>query len=351
MANLNNSDILFLESPEFSDLRTLLENSYGFKIISSYLPPFISFTSRKAVLETDNGTYFLKEKPLYCSNKRSRDLSVYFQNFLSQTLKIVPVVLRTLDGNHYVQWSARFLFLTEFKVGRVFNGSETDIEHILEELKNFQEASKMFGSASKVDGTDRTQFWLENKKDSYHTLKFFPLLEKKAKTDTEKTELRRIQYLISILKREYDTIPKPKYVISHGDFALFNILLDDKGVLSINDFDNVELFPRVHDLAEFLVSASLIHYLGPMSNLRLPVFLRPTENIFNKVLAFYSRHLEISSEEIRLLAITSEIIWLEILLLAVLKEDYTVSDTLIAIKKIEQGYLRSRIQQTMHMLK
>ncbi|MEG3972578.1 phosphotransferase [Microcoleus sp. T2B6] len=343
MPNLNNSDILFLESPDFYALRVLLENLYGFKIIFYYLPPFISFTSRKAVLETESGTYFLKEKPLYCSNKRSRELAVDFQNFLSQTLKTVPAVLSTLDDNHYIQWSTRFFFLTEFKVGRVFNGSETDIEHILDALKNFQDASKKFDSASK--------FGLDNKKDSYHTLNFFPLLEKKAKTRAEKTNLKRIKHLISLLKKEYDTIPRTNYLISHGDFALFNILLDGKSVVSINDFDNVELFPRVHDLAEFLVSASLIHYLAPMSNLRLPVFFRPTENIFNKVLAFYARHLEISSEEIRLLAITSEIIWLEILLLAVLKEDYTVFDILIAIKNIEQGYLRLRIQQTMHMLK
>lgn len=177
---------------------------------------------------------------------------------------------------------------------------------------------------------------------SYETLKFFSIIGKSSGNDA-KSKLKQIEKIINKLKHEYDSIPQTRYIMSHGDFALFNILFNERGVSSINDFDNVTYFPRVHDLAEFVVSASIVHYLGPISNLRLPVFLKPNESVLSQILDFYSKFFSLSPDEIRLLSIITDIVWLEILLLAVLKDDYKINDIMGAIKALDGGVLRSKI--------
>lgn len=336
MANLNEHDILFLGSPEFESLPQILEEAYGFKIRSYDLPPFVSFTSRKAVLNTDSGAYFLKEKPVYCSDEKARALAADFQTFLSEELDTVTPILKTQNGESYIQWQGRFFFITDFKPGRVFNGSDSDIHQMLLALKDFQEAAKSFSTES-VQPTK-----------SYEPLVIFELLEKNIENKAGIKEIAQIKKLMEVLQHDYDAVPETEHIMSHGDFALFNILLNGKSIVGINDFDNVSYLPRVHDLAEFLVSASIVHYLGPISNLRLPVFTQPNKKIFNQILAFYKQCFSFTAEETLLLAIVAEIVWLEILLLAVLKGDYKLSDISEAVNEIKKGALRSKILEKLH---
>lgn len=331
MANLNEHDILFLGSPEFESFPQVLEEAYGFKIRSYDLPPFVSFTSRKAVLNTDSGVYFLKEKPVYCSDEKTRALAADFQTFLSEALDTVTPILKTQNGESYIQWQDRFFFVTDFKHGRVYNGSDSDIHQMLLALRDFQKVAKGFATEDVPP------------MKSYESLMIFESLEKNIESKADRKDITQIKELIRTLQNDYDAVPETEYIMSHGDFGLFNILLNKQNVVGINDFDNVSYFPRIHDLAEFLVSASIVHYLGPISNLRLPVFTKPNEKIFNQILAFYKQYFLLTPEETQLLAIVAEIVWLEILLLAVLKGDYKLSDISDAINEIKKGTLRSKI--------
>ncbi|OGZ43455.1 MAG: hypothetical protein A3J55_02805 [Candidatus Ryanbacteria bacterium RIFCSPHIGHO2_02_FULL_45_17b] len=226
----------------------------------------------------------------------------------------------------------RFFFITEFRPGRVFNGSESDIYQILLALRDFQKAANDF------DVKDT------HKQKSYEPLiTIFGLLNGVTKDQLSKNQIILIKEIIESLKRNYDAIPETRYVMSHGDFALFNIILNGEEIVGINDFDNVAYLPLIHDLAEFLVSASIVHYLGPISNLRLPVFTQPHQRVFSQILTFYKENFSLTAEEIRLLAVVVEMVWLEILLLGVLKGDYKLADISNAVNEIGKRTVQSRV--------
>ncbi len=333
MANLNDHDILFLNSQEFAPLVEIIEKSYKLKILSFDFPQYVSFTSRKAILNTNSGAYFLKEKPVYCSDEESLSLAAEFQNFLSWSVGFVPPILMTVNNEWYIEWQGRFYFLTEFRPGRVYSGSDFDVNNMLGSLKDFQDAAVNF-DPKKI-----------KRVKSYETLKFMSLIEERFKDTEGEGNIGSINKLIAKLKKEYNAIPQTEHIISHGDFSLFNILFDHSGVVGINDFDNVNYFPRIHDMAELLVTASIIHYLGPISNLRNPVFLKPKISVLEQIIDYYSRHFSLTDNEVKLFGVVSDIIWLELLLLAVLKDDYSLDDIMPAIHYLQSGTLRSKINE------
>ena len=331
MANLNQSDVLFLGSGEFNGFTKKVEHEYGFKVLSYDLPPYVSFTSRKAILNTDRGSFFLKEKPEYCSGYEKREMAADFQEYLSTHLVNVPNILRTRKGEHYILWNNRFLFLSEYKPGRIFNGSIDDLKSVLDSLKEFHKVAKAFECRG-------------NNVESYELLIPYELLKELAYSDQEKEDVLYIEKILNRIKEEYSSLNKVDYIMSHGDFSLFNVLFDGQSVVAINDFDNAQRLPRIQDLTEFLISATLINYLAPLSNLKYPVFLEPESVKFRTVLNYYKKHFDLTEPEMKLLPVLTELVWLDILLLAVLKEDYSISDIMSAVKKIERGDLRSSVQ-------
>lgn len=331
MANLNQNDVLFLGSDEFNGFTKKIEREYGVKVLSYDLPPYVSFTSRKAILNTNKGTFFLKEKPEYCSDYEKREAAADFQEYLSAHLTNVPNILRTQKEEHYVQWNNRFLFLSEYRPGRIFNGSVNDLESILDSLKEFHKVAKDF-----EDSNDNVE--------SYELLIPLDLIRGLTHSDQEKEDLLFIEKVLNRIKEEYSHLNKVDYIMSHGDFSLFNVLFDGQSVIAINDFDNAQRLPRIQDLTEFLISATLINYLAPLSNLKYPIFLEPEPVKFHTVLNYYKKHFNLTEQERQLLPVLAELVWLDILLLAVLKEDYLISDIMPAIKKIERGDLRSNVQ-------
>lgn len=334
MPNLHNHDVLFLHSKELDGFIGFLEDSYGFIIESCSLPPNVSFTSRKAIVHTNKGTFFLKEKPQYCSELSDLQRSVEFQVFLSQCTAIVPSVLPTVDGAYYIIWQNTHFFLTVFKEGRTFNGSDKDIQAMLKAVKTLYDAAAIFTEQYKQFGYI----------DSYDVIPDALVLSRYASSVSEHVILQRVARIKEKVKARYHTIEEKEYSINHGDLSIFNMLLDQNGVVAINDFDNVQCLPRVHDLAEFLVTATLVHYQGAITNLQRPVFTQPSDKKFMHILNFYARAVHIKSSSAKLLAVIAEIVWLEILLLAVLKEDYSLTDIVPAIDCIEGEDLSKSIQ-------
>lgn len=332
MANLNKNDLLFLGSSEFSNFPEKLEKEYGFKILNYDLPPYISFTSRKIILKTNKGDFFLKEKPEYCSSKLKRETAADFQSFLSSKLEIVPSILKTINNDLYVEWNGRYFFLTEYKKGRVFNGSEEDLIQILNALKEFQLTARDFESNIKNS-------------QSYDLLIPFQIIKNLGRTDTEKRFLAIAENILNKLKQEYLDIGNDKYTMSHGDFSLFNIIFSESSVIAINDFDNSQKLPRIQDMAEFLVSATITNYLAPLTNLKNPVFLKPESGKFNLIVNYYLKNFDLTNKEKELLPILAELVWLDILLLSVLKGDHSFSEIYEALKIIEKGDLRGKIKE------
>ena len=195
MANLNPHDIVFLNSHEFKGFKEKIESQYDFEIISTDLPKIISFTSKKLVLHTSKGDFFLKEKPQYCSDELALKRSADFQDYTSLRLKIVPKILLTIEQNHYIVWNGRHYFLTEYKSGRHYNGSQSDLKEIIEALYLFQECGITYLNECKnARQKELTQF------ESPDIASNIPYLKSRVKTQDDEDALQESVLLYENLR-------------------------------------------------------------------------------------------------------------------------------------------------------
>src|SRR3954463_3439257 len=83
-----------------------------------------SETSRKYLIETSTGRYFLKEVPWYCDDPDKITFSVALGNHLSAEGLPVPKALRCVNGDPYASVKGSSFVLFEYRPGRLFDGSE-----------------------------------------------------------------------------------------------------------------------------------------------------------------------------------------------------------------------------------
>ena len=338
MANLNSHDLLFLDSPDFRGFREKIEQNYDLDIKDTSLPEIVSFTSKKLILHTSKGDFFLKEKPQYCSNELALKRSVHFQDYVSSQMEIVPKILSTRTKDYYIHWSGRYYFLDDYKRGRHYNGSLKDISAMIDGLNAFQKI-----------GTDYLDIYKDSRQEeltrheSPDVASGIIDLQKKIETENDNLIFQEIISLYKNLCSEYAAFAKEKYTMAHSDFILFNLILDESVVVAINDFDNVKVLPRIHDIAEFLVSATLLNYIAPTTNLKLPIQINPETVLFKSILERCISDFKLSDTEKKLLGTVTEIIWLWSIVLAVFKDDYSFSDLKPAIEILQQRKVKARI--------
>jgi hypothetical protein len=338
MANLNPHDIVFLDSPEFKGFKRKIEDEYGLKILSTALPDIVSFTSKKLVLNTSKGIFFLKEKPQYCSDEVSLARAAHFQDFIASQMDIVPKILSTKEQNYYINWKERYYFLTEYKKGRYYNGSQKDIDSMIDALYIFQQCGATYLKEYKDSRPDELARF-----ESPDVASGIPDIKSKIKSQGDEAIFREILLLYEDLCSEYVSLSKEGYIMSHGDFILFNLILNETGVVAINDFDNAKVLPRIHDTAEFLVSASLLNYVAPLTNLKFPILAGPDETTFIYIIKNYVSKFMLSNNEIVLLGTVAEIVWLWTLVLSVFKGDYSLSDLRPAIDTLRSRNVKSLV--------
>lgn len=337
MPNLNEHDLILFKSKKFVGFEKFLESKYLFKILSTEYPPYISFTSKKAILYTNKGAFFLKEKPEYSTNELSLKKSFLFQQFAAKKLDIVPKIRMTDGGNYYINWKGKLYFLTDYRKGRVFNGSDDDVKSMLNALGNIQIAGNKFFRKKDLPRN------VLDRIESYEVAKLTPLIKKYIDSKKESEIYKRIIDCLDSLKSEYLKIQNNEYIMSHSDFIVFNLIFDNKGVIALNDFDNAKVLPRFHDLAEFLVSSTMLNYVGSVTNLKLPVLLKPQMNKLNIILKTYLDDFRLTTDNFKLLAIIAEIVWLWTLCLSVLKGDYKILDLDEAVTYVEERKLSMEI--------
>lgn len=339
MANLNAHDLVFLDSPEFQGFKDLLELSYGFEITSTALPNIISFTSKKTVLTTNQGTYFLKEKPAYCSDPLSLRKSAHFQEYASSKMEIVPKILKTKKSEYFVLWNERYYFLADYIEGRHYNGSSNDIDSMVSALLSFQSCGAQYLTEYQNERSDELRL-----NESCVVADGIPSVERYVQSEYEAGVYKTVIELQQKLYSQYSKITAQNYIMSHSDFILFNLLLNsESAVIAINDFDNVKVLPRIHDMAEFLVSASLLNYLAPLTNLKFPVSVHPDASVFNQILDRYSSDLNLTDSDWSHLGIVTELVWLWTLVLAVFKGDYSLADLVPALQVLTEEKIQTRI--------
>ena len=319
MANLNDTDLLIIDNAKSVSLKKTLELMYGFKIIKTHNPSYISLTSRKATLETNMGKFFLKEKPLYCSDTLSMQRSSFFQDFCSKKIHFIPKIIRTKDNNFYFEFENRKYFLQEYINGRLFNGSKKDISRMLDIINELNIAGKKFLDHTNLPKDTTKKF------NSFEIATLIPTLDKFIKNEKDRFTFNKIQTTFDNLKNEYNLAGNSSFVMAHSDCILFNFIFSGDKTYLI-DFDNTKVLPRIHDIAEFFVSATSLNYITDINNLKRPVLTKPNKIFLKIILSFYKKKFNFTKKEILLFPIIVDVVWLWTLCLSILKEDYRLED-------------------------
>jgi thiamine kinase-like enzyme len=341
MANLNETDLLVTNITKFQNLKMVLESLYSFKIQKTHYPSSISLTSKKAILETNKGKFFLKEKPQYCSEDILIQKSSLFQDFCSQNTAHVPKIIKTVEGNYYFEFENRKFFLSEYIDGKPFSGSKDDVKKMLDVLYSLNMVGEKFLMNKSLPKGISRRF------ESYEIATLIPFLVKYAKTDEDKSIFHNIEEVLALLQAEYSSIGNNDYIMAHSDCILFNYIFT-KDQTYLIDFDNAKVLPRIHDLAEFFVSATMLNYLAEITNLKKPVFIKPDKHFQDMVLDYYRNNFKLSVKEKLLFPIIVDIVWLWTLCLSVLKDDYALIDLKDVLEKIKNKSNRKEITKLLN---
>lgn len=336
MPNLNEHDIINMTSDYGKKITLIIESAYKLKI-EGYSPvEQISFTSKKALISTDRGVFFLKEKPFYSKGPQELFRSSTFQDYCARHSSSFVEIIKTKDKECFFEFDGKTYFITPYLEGGNFSGKHEELISMLDTLIELKGLGKKYLDEN-LAAYDLGML-AENK--SYDVILPFLLLDPMIRTKEDQTTFSRLKEVLDILRTEFDSQDGVEYGMCHGDCILFNFqVLPDRTIL--HDFDNAKVLPAIHDIAEFFVSSCLLNYAGSITNLKLPIFLNTHEAIAKQMAHRISQHL--TEKEKRLLPICIEIIWIWTLMLSVIKEDYKMTDLAPAIENIFQRKLHCHL--------
>jgi thiamine kinase-like enzyme len=122
----------------------------------------------------------------------------------------------------------------------------------------------------------------------------------------------------------FNSVPPARFILSHGDYSPFNLVFESKNckVIAVNDFDNVGLLLRVHDLAEAILTFSYISYQGCSSNFANVLPEKINFQMASAVLKGYTSVIKLENDEKRVLDRVAMSIWIELISLGIIREDF-----------------------------
>lgn len=320
--DLNSSD-LFVQN--ISD-RIVLEHvasQFGIgKITNITSPLHHTTTSKKAIVETANGRYFIKEKAAYAADEVSLNLSGEFQIFLSGHLsKCVPKLMRRHNGATYAEsGSRRYVAMPEVR-GQAFVGRPGQVYSagcVLAQIHNL--STKFSAENAKLIPPYRTS------QDEARTFIAMASDSSDAKGSLDPHREKALD-LLGRIAHEYSTdydrfVPK---IVAHGDFAPSNLLFKGDAVAAVLDFDNVAYHARIRDLGEAIISfCGGMNYLGATSNLRAPISTAISLSLVERFLAGYTENIQVSLSHSEKNYLHSEIVfsWVEHMSLGIIRGDF-----------------------------
>ena len=320
--DLNSSDLLLLGANR--SLRGIMVEEYGIGNNFSWeFPTAFSTTSRKVIVDDGDHKYFIKEKPSYSCTPYKLGISARFQEFLSEETSFVPRIINTKSGSPYLQIGDAYFFTTDFKEGRMFNGSLQDVKAAGVALGIMHNHSQKFEFPG-----------LQKRNATEDVLPFIDIAEGLKGADHYRWKEEAILALRTTVDKYGGQLDQDvPYVVNHGDYAPFNLVYDETGVTALNDFDNVEYRTRVRDLAGAIVSfCDGLSYAGATSTLRRPI---ATSFDPEKARIFVKGYLEaappLSDEEKADLVGEINVRWSKIMALGIMRGDFNYHDVLEAL--------------------
>lgn len=213
-----------------------------------------SETSRKYVLETSTGWFFLKEVPWYCDQAEHIEFSVGLGNYLAGRGLPVALALRCADGAPYVSAGGSRYILFEYRPGRLY------------------------------DGSDRHRTVTGQALGRMHRLVMGYIPSGQAAVESIQDVVREHLALAAEVRpgqagdRDFEALGNdllsqlPDEMLAftvHGDFIPWNVAYDNAGgVSAIYDFDNACYGSPLRDLGKALSSFYLLPYAGSGTRLK-----------------------------------------------------------------------------------
>jgi len=214
-------------------------------------------TTMKAVIESKNRRYLVKEAPWYCSEKEFVSSMTSFMSFLHKESFPIPRSLETCAGFRYSMQRKKFYYCQEFVEARVFDGSIEQIRSAGENLGVFHLLSKDYYSTHDTTALPHeTSFTVAKNMTRVLEQNVERLVTQEG--DQKIWDAYR-QYSAKVLEK-WTSKQAPNLCI-HGDYNPLNLLFEsDNSVVATLDFENVACDSAVHDVAEALLGVSFNKY-------------------------------------------------------------------------------------------
>ncbi|WP_439657631.1 phosphotransferase enzyme family protein [Lentzea sp. HUAS TT2] len=252
-----------------------LSLAYGMSDVDALLPVIVdgthaslldvrTETSRKALLEDELGTWFVKQVPWYADD----DVELARKHALTRQLGrtgLVPKMRTTRDGIGWTRIDGAAFEVTEYRRGCRFDGSTDQVRAAGAALATLHDCPV------EHDGPAED---------------YRQLVAKHVRLAEEVTGANAPRRLLAVLRRNLtDQLPDDVWhalpmTFVHGDYSPWNIVFGSDGVIAVVDFDNSDVGSRLRDLVEGVLTAAGVRYQDDSTN-----FARPFRCVLDERLA------------------------------------------------------------------
>lgn len=251
----------------FDDLHLhALRVAYGLDDVDALLPvimdgAFASLldvrteTSRKALLEDELGTWFVKQVPWYADDEAELARRHALTRQLADRTALVPRTRKTLDGLGWTRIEGAAFEITEYHRGRRFDGS----------------AQQVRAAGSALATLHDCPISHDGPAEDYRLLvaKHVRLAEEVGAPPRLRAVLRESEARLSgqLPDDVWHALPQ---TFVHGDYSPWNAVFGSDGVLAVVDFDNSDVGSRLRDVVEGVLTAAGVRYQGDSTNFARP---------------------------------------------------------------------------------
>lgn len=310
-----------MPSAGFDDRQlSVLTEVYGMEGVDALLPIILdgthasmldvrSETSRKALLEHDQRTWFVKQIPWYADDPVQLTRRHAAVTVLAERTGLVPRLLSTPDGCTSVRVDGAAFEITEYRRGRRFTGSLAQVRAAGAAL------ARLHDCALDVEPVEDYRDLVADHVRLAHQVtgsggpaKLLAVLDSAAAA------------LPAFLPDEaWSRLPR---TFTHGDYNPWNLVFGaDDDVLAVVDHDNCDTGTRLRDLVEGWLTHTAVGYRGDSTSFAVPFRCTPDDEHSAAFLTGYfgSGTRPLSADELQCLPGVVRAVHVELVALAALR--------------------------------
>jgi Ser/Thr protein kinase RdoA (MazF antagonist) len=262
-----------------------LRVAYGLSDVDALLPvimdgAFASLldvrteTSRKALLEDELGTWFVKQVPWYADDETELARRHALTRQLAGRTGLVPQTKRTLGGLGWTRIDGAAFEVSEYRRGYRFDGSARQVRAAGSALATLHDCPIEHSGPA----------------EDYRDLvaKHVRLAEKVSESRRLLAVLRECEVRLSghLPDQIWHALPQ---TFVHGDYSPWNVVFGTDGVIAVVDFDNSDVGSRLRDVVEGVLTAAGVRYQDDSTNFARPFRCELDEELATAFLHGYLR--------------------------------------------------------------